>query len=199
LILVDTYNNCEVESIDNLCFFGNHFIFGTYELNGKVFFVVWWLSAFWFSAWVLNKGRVHNWFRMPCDLPHATFVYVWAPDQHGVLSVNVSFIVHVLRKIRSATMASKSRGHFETIEISITSSGRHYFLYQGQRYLLNSHSLQCVSLRDGYKFHEFYQVCEYFCMFTSFDVLVAFPCITRNVFPYIILGYKLLVKVLSLF
>ncbi|KAH9540758.1 hypothetical protein CY35_14G023000 [Sphagnum magellanicum] len=157
LILVDTYNNCEVGSIDNLCFFGNHFIFGTYELNGKVFFVVWWLSAFWFSAWVLNKGRVHNWFRMPCDLPHATFVYVWAPDQHRVLSVNVLFVVHILRKIRSATMTSKSRGHFETIEISITSSGRHYFLYQGQRYLLNSHSLQCVSLRDGYKFHEFYQ------------------------------------------
>jgi hypothetical protein len=37
LILVDTYNNCEVGSIDNLCFFGNHFIFGTYELNGKPF------------------------------------------------------------------------------------------------------------------------------------------------------------------
>jgi len=73
--------------------------------NAQVFFVVWWLSAFWFSAWVLNKGRVHNWFRMPCDLPHATFVYVWAPDQHGVLSVNVSFIVHVLRKIRVCSLS----------------------------------------------------------------------------------------------
>ena len=36
LILVDTYNKCEVGGIDNLCFFGNNVIFGTYELNGKV-------------------------------------------------------------------------------------------------------------------------------------------------------------------
>lgn len=36
LILVDTYNGCQVGGIDNLCFFGNNFIFGTYELNGKV-------------------------------------------------------------------------------------------------------------------------------------------------------------------
>lgn len=36
LILVDTYNNCEVGGIDNLCFFGNNVIFGTYEFNGKV-------------------------------------------------------------------------------------------------------------------------------------------------------------------
>lgn len=36
LILVDTYNKCEVGGIDNLCFFGNNVIFGTYEFNGKV-------------------------------------------------------------------------------------------------------------------------------------------------------------------
>lgn len=36
LILIDTYNKCEIGGIDNLCFFGNNVIFGTYELNGKV-------------------------------------------------------------------------------------------------------------------------------------------------------------------
>lgn len=36
LVLVDTYNKCEIGGIDNLCFFGNNVIFGTYKFNGKV-------------------------------------------------------------------------------------------------------------------------------------------------------------------
>lgn len=66
----------------------------------QVFFVVWWLSTVWFSCWVLNKGRVHNWFRMPCDLPRATVVNVWAKDQREVLSVNVFFLVRVLQRVK---------------------------------------------------------------------------------------------------
>ncbi len=63
VILVDTYNNCEVGSIDNLCFFGNHFIFGTYELNGKVglSFIPSPLSKFHMSpcmTWILHSS---NW------------------------------------------------------------------------------------------------------------------------------------------
>ncbi len=36
LVLLDTYNKCQVKGIDNLCFFGNYFIFGTYRRNGTV-------------------------------------------------------------------------------------------------------------------------------------------------------------------
>lgn len=36
LILFDTYNQCEVGGIDNLCFYGNHVIFGTYNFNAMV-------------------------------------------------------------------------------------------------------------------------------------------------------------------
>jgi hypothetical protein len=39
--LWDFYNKCQVGGIDNLCFFGDHFIFGDYLNNGQVFFVVW--------------------------------------------------------------------------------------------------------------------------------------------------------------
>lgn len=39
LILFDTYNQCEVGGIDNLCFYGNHVIFGAYNFNAVVSFV----------------------------------------------------------------------------------------------------------------------------------------------------------------
>jgi hypothetical protein len=50
LILVDTYNKCEVGGIDNLCFFGNNVIFGTYELNGKVRSSILFHLRFWFMV-----------------------------------------------------------------------------------------------------------------------------------------------------
>ena len=50
-----------------------------YMTNGQTFFVVWCLSVIWFTGWVFNKGRVVNWFRVPCALPEATHVHVRAP------------------------------------------------------------------------------------------------------------------------
>ena len=41
IFLVDFYNRCQVGSIDNLCFSGDHFLFGGYMQNGQTFFVVW--------------------------------------------------------------------------------------------------------------------------------------------------------------
>ncbi|KAG0585432.1 hypothetical protein KC19_2G011200 [Ceratodon purpureus] len=158
LILVDTYNKCEVGGIDNLCFFGNNVIFGTYELNSKVFFVVWWLSTFWFTAWVLNKGRVHNFFRVPCDLSRATVVYVWAKDQREVLSINVFFLVRVLQRVKNTLIPAETRGHFEIIDISSTSLGQRYFFLRGQRYLVNGEELQRAFLNIGTRYSDFFQV-----------------------------------------
>ena len=36
LLLIDFYQGCQVGGIDNLCFFGTHFIFGGYDLNAQV-------------------------------------------------------------------------------------------------------------------------------------------------------------------
>lgn len=36
LVLLDAYESCQLTSMDNLCFFGTYFIFGSYELNGRV-------------------------------------------------------------------------------------------------------------------------------------------------------------------
>ena len=117
IFLVDFYNRCQVGSIDNLCFSGDHFLFGGYMQNGQTFFVVWCLSVIWFTGWVFNKGRVVNWFRVPCALPEATHVHVRAPAAVEVVSSNASPVVAVFRKMKHALTPESHRGHFKTVEV----------------------------------------------------------------------------------
>lgn len=35
VIIIDQYNDCEMESIDDACFYGDYFIFGDYSTNSK--------------------------------------------------------------------------------------------------------------------------------------------------------------------
>lgn len=117
IFLVDFYNRCQVGSIDNLCFSGDHFLFGGYMQNGQTFFVVWCLSVIWFTGWVFNKGRVVNWFRVPCALPEATHVHVRAPAAVEVVSSNASPVVAVFRKMKHVLTPESHRGHFKTVEV----------------------------------------------------------------------------------
>ena len=36
LVLYDYYRNCQVSGIDGLCFYGDYYIFGTFDFNSKV-------------------------------------------------------------------------------------------------------------------------------------------------------------------
>lgn len=117
IFLVDFYNRCQVGSIDNLCFSGDHFLFGSYMTNGQTFFVVWCLSVIWFTGWVFNKGRVVNWFRVPCALPEATHVLVRAPVAVEVVSSNASPVVAAFRRMKHALTPESHKGHFKTVDI----------------------------------------------------------------------------------
>ena len=69
----------------------------------QVFFTLWCLSVVWFTTLVVNKREVHNWFRMPCRMSSATVVHVWAQDQQEILSINVTALVHFVRKVKVRT------------------------------------------------------------------------------------------------
>ena len=36
LVLWDYYSDCQVSGIDGLCFYGDYFIFGTFDFNSRV-------------------------------------------------------------------------------------------------------------------------------------------------------------------
>lgn len=183
LVLYDYYRNCQVSGIDGLCFYGDYYIFGTFDFNSKVWpgwdhltylpdvlllllqpsvatcsmlpfnvltshipacgeapscfgctdmscdfwmhacsccqlyclackhqhlrvlysqimFAIWWLTAFWFFTWVINYGRVRNWFREVCNVGHAGNVHVWAPAEVQILTANASPLVWLVRKAK---------------------------------------------------------------------------------------------------
>ncbi|KAH7415779.1 hypothetical protein KP509_14G060200 [Ceratopteris richardii] len=159
LIFFDTYNQCEVGSIDNLCFYGNHVIFGSYDFNAMVFFVIWWLAAIWFLGWVINRGRVRNWFRMPCTLSEAHVINVCALEQREVLSVNVLFIIKLFRRIQRRIIPPESRGFSETVSVTKTSQGLHFFLFRGERYLIKGNGIHKASIPFGNTYADIHQ-CE---------------------------------------
>ncbi|MCO5592424.1 hypothetical protein L7F22_046427 [Adiantum nelumboides] len=181
LILFDTYNQCEVGGIDNLCFYGNFVIFGSYNFNAVIFFVIWWLAALWFTGWVVNRNKVHNWFRLPCTLSQAHVVNVWALDQREVLSANVSYIIEVVRLIKRKLAPPETRGHFETICVTKTALGQRFFLFRGQRYLIKDNSIQRASIDVGNVFSEFYQ-CE--AGLTQHEAEQRFDFIGQNEIPF---------------
>ncbi|CAM6091151.1 unnamed protein product [Calypogeia fissa] len=160
VLLVDTYNKCQVKGIDSLCFYGNYFIFGTYEFNATVFFVLWWLLAIWYLCWMLNRDQVHNWFRMPCKLSEARLVHAWAPHQQEILSTNVSFLVRIARRIKDLVIPQQRQGHSETVVIQKTGAGTQYFLFQGQRYLLGGDTAYQSNFAVGTTYSDFLQASE---------------------------------------
>lgn len=76
LVLFDYYWQCQILGIDALCFYGQYPIFGNYDVNGKVFFVIWALSSVWYAFWLSFQGKIVNWFRVACDAERATHVFV---------------------------------------------------------------------------------------------------------------------------
>ena len=136
VFLVDYYQGCQLRSIDNLCFYGTHFLLGSYMANGTAFFVVWCVSVFWFTGWVLCKGRVINWFRLPCPTADATHVVAWSPDAVEVVSLYASPVVAAVRRLRNAVTPAWARGSFKTLPVATGAAGRRYFVFEGVRFVL---------------------------------------------------------------
>ena len=63
-------------------------------------FAIWWLTAVWFFTWVINYGKVRNWFREVCHVGHAGYVHVWAPAEVKILTANASPLVWLVRKAK---------------------------------------------------------------------------------------------------
>eukprot|EP00854_Cymbomonas_tetramitiformis_P009801 gene9801-11609_t len=89
VVLVDYYHDCQFESIDSTCFYGDYFIFGDYDNNSWVFFTLWWLSMAWYSMLLINKDELRNMLRWPCDFEEAEVIRVWTEEEkEEVLSLN---------------------------------------------------------------------------------------------------------------
>ncbi|BBN19120.1 hypothetical protein MPTK1_8g08050 [Marchantia polymorpha subsp. ruderalis] len=149
VLLLDTYNKCQVRGVDNLCFYGNYFIFGTYNFNGVVYFTLWWLMGIWYMAWIINRDQVQNWFRIPCSLSEASVVYVWAPHQREILCPDVSLLVRQARKLKNLVVSQERQGLSDTLKILQTENGTRFVLFQGHRFSFDGDSLHQSHFQVG--------------------------------------------------
>ncbi|XP_024527352.1 probable cation-transporting ATPase 13A4 [Selaginella moellendorffii] len=161
LLLFDAYNKCQVGGVDNLCFYGNYSVFGSYDFNGKIFFVVWWLSAIWFTAWVIFKGRVRFWFRIPCGLESAGVVFIWTRESEQILSTNDLPLVHYVRYFRNfLSTFEELHGHSEIVKILTTKAGQRHFFFQGHRFLIKGETVTDVHFKVGERYSDFLKEAE---------------------------------------
>ncbi|KAL3158258.1 hypothetical protein ABBQ38_010509 [Trebouxia sp. C0009 RCD-2024] len=160
LVLYDYYRNCQVSGIDGLCFYGDYYIFGSFDFNSKIMFAIWWLTAVWFFTWVLNYGKVRNWFREVCYVGQAGNVHVWAPAEVRILTANASPLVWLVRHAKSVLYPMAFRGHGQTLRVHKTRAGLKYFVFEGMRFIVSGDKLTRASFVVGTSYMDYHQAAK---------------------------------------
>jgi cation-transporting ATPase 13A3/4/5 len=137
ICIIDYYNDCQFEGIDNLCFFGNNPIFGSYDKNTNFFFAGWILSLFWFATLLVFKNEISVFIKLPCAPAEATHVHVWVKDEISLMSSkDVNPLVLRMREfIEFITPTRLQLGHEVVIEVFKNEEQVPYFTHEATRYI----------------------------------------------------------------
>eukprot|EP00658_Telonema_sp_P-2_P012704 TRINITY_DN14834_c0_g1_i2.p1 TRINITY_DN14834_c0_g1~~TRINITY_DN14834_c0_g1_i2.p1 ORF type:complete len:1308 (+),score=380.72 TRINITY_DN14834_c0_g1_i2:208-4131(+) len=134
LIMVDQYNDCQLESIDNLCFYGDYPLFGSYDTNSEYMFTVWILCIPWYVFMVEKGIYLRNWFRMPVELDDADLVLVSASMSAERMVVNAGSILTLWLKFRKKFASALV--HAQTVPVITTPEGIKYIEFECKRFVL---------------------------------------------------------------
>lgn len=181
VLLADYYRNCQFKSYDNMCFYGDDFIFGTYYQNGRIGFVYWVVSSFFWCFWVFNRKTIRNWYRKPCNLSEAVYVNCWSKDQMEVLSTFVSPAVVLLRRLKKALASKNNTGTGITSQMLCTPAGQRYFIFRGSRYLVDGDGVMKAHFSVGDDYSDFHLEAK---GMTSADAKARFELVGPNEIPF---------------
>lgn len=141
IIYIDYYNLCQWGGVDNLCFYGNKVIFGSYDVDSTVMFFTWVCSLFWFAFVIAMSSKFRNLCRVPCKLDEASVVWVWRRCDADVVSARVWRVVELFRKCHQKCTS----GHEGTEGTAEVKSGTfRYFEFQCTRYVIENND--CVGV-----------------------------------------------------
>ena len=152
LIIFDFYYDCQLRSIDSLCYYGSYPLLGDYDTNAEYFFTVWCLSTFWFLFGLLYKDQLRGWFMIPCAMENATHMYVWSRDaasSNNDLDDSLEIVKWVRAVQKYITPERLQEGHEAFLEVQRTSEGTPFFIHDATRYLYSpSHSCYALPSDD---------------------------------------------------
>jgi cation-transporting ATPase 13A3/4/5 len=159
-ILVDKYANCQVYGIDTQCYYGSYPITGDGTKNQWVFFCLWWIWLLWFGLLLANTSWLRNWFREPCRIENAQFIWIRKYNAAEVLTANPTRVVRFVRRaklmVALASGLDDRLGDFvaETLEVLSTElrdgTRLRYVVFQYRIYFLsNGHSSVVKNIVGG--------------------------------------------------
>jgi len=141
VLFIDYFHKCEWGGIDNLCFFGDYYIFGSYTVNSEVMMFIWVFGLLWYGFIIVMASKFRNLCRLPCSLREAEYVWVWRKTEAAVVSAPTA----VLAAHRTCTKflgtlfkSATEEGTEETVPTSVSQQGRTYFEFQCTRYLVGA-------------------------------------------------------------
>lgn len=138
ILIIDFYNDCELEGIDSLCYYGSYPLFGNYDTNAEYFFAVWILSLIWYVFILVFNDQLRGWFMIPCSMEEATHMYVWSRDAVSQTNdLDDSYqVVRWVRMVQKYVTPERLReGHEAFVEVQRTSTGVPFFVHDAMRYL----------------------------------------------------------------
>lgn len=154
VVLIDYYNDCQLGSIDKLCFYGNYFITGSFEKNGSIFFSVWLLSSIWYIVWVNFRSSVRDAFRLKVSLDIADSVTVCVPTDKSILSAHVSTLIRHVRKLKNRIGGNQQKMRIKSVQIQKTEYETSYFTHESTRYVIKDGFVSKADYSIGNTFND---------------------------------------------
>ena len=140
-VLIDYYDGCQLTGIDNLCFFGDYFLFGGWIINSELLFQSWWLMLLWFLPLIALRGKISTFFVDRCKLCEAELVWVWVPDQdEGTKNVvSATPVVLMVRRLRElfGLFSTTTGGHDGIVRVETNPQNCKFFVFECTRYMIS--------------------------------------------------------------
>ena len=148
ILLVDSYFDCQLKSIDSLCYYGSYPILGTYDSNSEYFFTIWVISVTWFGTLLVYKNQIRGFFMEPCEMLQAEYMYVWSKDalvnsdssrSCEYTDTSPVLLVQCIRRVRlSLTPIHLREGHESLEKMMVNAHNVPYFVHESTRYVYNA-------------------------------------------------------------
>ena len=122
----------QLTGLDDLCFFGSYPLSGSFDTNSWFMFYLWLVTVILFDTLLALKKKIRAYFRLPCSVHEAEYIYIRVPLKAEVLMKTATPLVAWVRKLR-AKLTGGVRFFEATVPVKKTLDATKYYELQARR------------------------------------------------------------------
>ena len=122
----------QLSGLDALCFFGSYPLSGSFNTNSWFMLYLWFATLALLATLLSLKKKLRAFFRLPCPVHEAEFIYVRMPLKAEVLMKTATPLVDWVRKMR-AKYAGGVPVFEATVPIKVSADNTKYYELQARR------------------------------------------------------------------